>query len=279
MAKPVIKWVGGKTQLLKELKEIITPELLEGHTYYEPFIGGGALAFGMEHNPTVINDMNYELVNLYNIIKQRPEELIKLLKQMQANHSEEYYYSIRAWDRNPNAAMFSNPVVMAARTIYLNKTCFNGLFRVNSKGYFNSPIGRTSSGKMPTICDEEAIMDLHNFLKFVMIKHGDYRDACCMANPGDTVYLDPPYDYEDDNGFVAYQKEGWTRQSLTDLKIFCDRLISKGVNVVISNNDTTFVRELFTGYEIKEVSAKRNINCKGNNRNSGKEVIIYKINK
>lgn len=276
--KPIIKWVGGKTQLLTELKEIITPELLEGHTYYEPFAGGAALALDLEHPNTVINDLNSELINMYTVIRDNPEALIEVLKINQKNHSPEYYYYIRDLDRRPEFETIS-AVGKAARTIYLNKTCFNGLYRVNSKGYFNSPIGRTASGQTPDIVQEARIRELSSFLKTVQFHNTDFGDVVKTATSGDVVFFDPPYDTDEaikSEGFVGYQKSGWKRSDLVRLKLVCDELVEKGCKVIISNNATEFVTDLFKDYSIKEVMVKRSVNRDGNNR-KGKEVIIYKI--
>ena len=274
--KPVIKWVGGKTQLLKELKEIITPALKEDSYYYEPFCGGAALALDLEHKNTILNDLNSELINMYKVIKHKPEELITELKRFQNSHNAEFYYHIRNLDRTDALSKMSG-VVKAARTIYLNKTCFNGLYRVNSKGQFNSPIGRTSSGKTPDIVQEDLIREMSKFLKTVQFHNGDYRESLVNAKNGDVVFFDPPYDQDESissEGFVGYQKEGWTRKDLEELKTVCDELSIRGVKVVLTNNDTEFVRELFAEYNFKEVEVKRSINRDGNKR-KGKELIIY----
>ena len=274
--KPVIKWVGGKTQLLKELKEIIIPVLKEDSYYYEPFCGGAALALDLEHKNTILNDLNSELINMYRVIKHKPEELIAELKCFQNSHNAEFYYHIRNLDRTDALSKISD-VAKAARTIYLNKTCFNGLYRVNSKGQFNSPIGRTSSGKTPDIVQEDLIREMSKFLKTVQFHNGDYKDCLATAKAGDVVFFDPPYDQDESissEGFVGYQKEGWTRKDLEELKTVCDELSIKGVKVVLTNNDTEFVRKLFTGYNFREVEVKRSINRDGNKR-KGKELIIY----
>ena len=276
--KPIIKWIGGKSQLVNELKEIITPELLEGHTYYEPFFGGGALAFDLEHPNTVVNDLNSELINMYTVIRDEPMTLIAVLKLHQVRHNEEWYYQVRNMDRQPEFANLDN-VNKAARTIYLNKTCFNGLYRVNKKGYFNSPIGRTASGKTPDIVQKDRILEMSEFLKTVQFHNGDYKKAVENAVSGDVIFFDPPYAQDEDiksAGFVGYQKEGWSDDDLVDLKNLCDELVSKGCKVIVSNNDTTLVREVFKGYTIKEVDVRRSVNRDGNSR-KGKEVIIYKI--
>ena len=274
--KPVIKWVGGKTQLLKELKEIIIPVLKEDSYYYEPFCGGAALALDLEHKNTILNDLNSELINMYKVIRDNSEELISELKRFQNSHNAEFYYHIRNLDRTDALSKMSD-VMKAARTIYLNKTCFNGLYRVNSKGQFNSPIGRTSSGKTPDIVQEDLIREMSKFLKTVQFHNGDYRESLVYAKNGDVVFFDPPYDQDESissEGFVGYQKEGWTRKDLEELKQLCDELSIRGVKVVLTNNDTEFVRNLFAEYNFKKVEVKRSINRDGNKR-KGKELIIY----
>ena len=273
--KPIIKWVGGKSQLLKELKEIITPELLENNTYYEVFAGGAALALDLAHSNTVLNDLNSELINMYKVIRDNPEELIAELKCFQNSHNTEFYYHVRNLDRTDMLSRMTD-VVKATRTIYLNKTCFNGLYRVNSKGQFNSPIGRTSSGKTPDIVQEELIRELSKFLKTVTLCNEDFENIAKQATKGSILFFDPPYDTDEDiktDGFVGYQKEGWTREDTKRLKATCDELVNRGCKVVITNNDTEFVRDLFKDYIIKEVEVKRSINRDGNKR-KGKEVII-----
>lgn len=275
--KPILKWAGSKQQLLEELKKYITPELLKGNRYIEPFIGGGALAFDLEHESTIISDLNPELTNLYEAIRDYPETVIATLRVMHLHHTPEFFYEIRAMDRDPN---FKNSPAAdrAARTIYLNKTCFNGLYRVNSKGYFNTPIGRTTNGKMPDIIQEDAIRELSKFLKTVDIRTGDYRTVVndFKPMPGDVIFLDPPYSKDDDiktSGFVGYQKEGWTDHDLEILKSECDYWTRLGAKIVITNNDTEFVRNLFSDWEIHPVEVRRSINRNGDSR-KGREVII-----
>lgn len=275
--KPILKWPGGKGQVLEELKKYITPELLNGNRYIEPFIGGGALAFDLEHPNTTISDLNSELTNLYQIVRDEPEKLIWRLQGHQEDHCEEHYYEVRAWDREADFANLP-PVVRAARTIYLNKTCFNGLYRVNSKGYFNSPLGRSSSGKAPDIVQADAIRGLSRFLQTVAIQTGDYRTVVndWKPMPGDVIFLDPPYDPGEEistSGFVGYQKEGWTREDLMLMKSECDYWSRLGAKIVITNNDTEFVRNLFSDWEIHSVEVRRNINRNGDSR-KGREVII-----
>lgn len=275
--KPILKWVGGKTQLLQELVPLIQP-YLKDNTYYEPFVGGGALAFALEYPNTIIGDMNSELTEMYESIRDHPQELLSDLREHQTNHNAQWYHMIRGLDRTGGIRQLTK-WCRAARTIYLNKTCFNGLYRVNSKGYFNSPMGRTTNGVTPDIVQEDKILEMSRFLQTVQVRNCSYIDCVADAKPGDVVYFDPPYDKGTEiktAGFVGYQKEGFTHDDLLLLKETCDALARKGCHVVISNNDTEFVRDLFKDYDIREVSAKRSINCKGSDRNNGKELIITK---
>ena len=274
--KPVIKWVGGKGSVLPLFEDLIKPYLKENNTFYEPFAGGLAVSLALQHKNTVVNDLNSELINMYKVIRDNPEELISELKCFQNSHNTEFYYHVRNLDRTDILSRMTD-AVKAARTIYLNKTCFNGLYRVNSKGQFNSPIGRTSSGKTPDIVQEDLIREMSQYLKTVQFYNTDYRNCLVLAKAGDVIYLDPPYDQDESistDGFVGYQKEGWTRENLRELKRICDELVFRGCKVIISNNDTEFVRQLFTGYKFREIEVKRSINRDGNKR-KGKELVIY----
>lgn len=274
--KPVIKWVGGKGSVLPLFEDLIKPYLKENNMFYEPFAGGLAVSLALQHKNTIVNDLNSELINMYEVIRDNPEELISELKCFQNSHNTEFYYHVRNLDRTDILSRMSD-VAKAARTIYLNKTCFNGLYRVNSKGQFNSPIGRTSSGKTPDIVQEDLIREMSQYLKTVRFHNGDYKNCLVTAKAGDVIYLDPPYDQDESistDGFVGYQKEGWTRENLKELKRLCDELIFRGCKVIISNNDTEFVRKLFAGYKFREIEVKRSINRDGNKR-KGKELVIY----
>lgn len=274
--KPVIKWVGGKGSVLPLFEDLIKSYLNNNNTFYEPFAGGLAVSLALQHKNTVVNDLNSELIHMYRVIRDKPEELISELKCFQNSHCKEFYYHVRNLDRTDILSRMTD-VVKAARTIYLNKTCFNGLYRVNSKGQFNSPIGRTTSGKTPDIVQEDLIREMSQYLKTVQFHNGDYKNCLVTAKAGDVVYLDPPYDQDESistDGFVGYQKEGWTRENLRELKRICDELVFKGCRVIISNNDTEFVRKLFSGYKFRELEVKRSINRDGNKR-KGKELVIY----
>lgn len=270
--EPVLKWAGGKRQLLKELERVIHKEDLEGHTYFEPFVGGGALFLKLMPKKAVINDINKELVLLYGVIRDNSDQLIAKLEEFKADYPDNYE-NIRALDRELDFTKMS-PIVRAARLIYLNKTCYNGLYRVNSQGYFNVPKGRYRN---PNIVNQSLIKKLSDYLRNNQIKitNLDFEEAVKTAKSGDFVYFDPPYDYEE-AGFTTYSSDGFTKKDLERLKITCDKLIEKGCNVTVSNNATQFVKELFTGpyYTITEVPANRFINCDGTKRTHVMEVII-----
>lgn len=274
--EPILRWAGGKRQLLNDICDIINSVLTEKNKYYEPFIGGGSIAFSISHSKTIINDFNLELINVYKVVRDTPNELIDVLKMHQSNHCKEYYYKIRKLDRLPNYSELSS-IDKAARIIYLNKTCYNGLYRVNSKGYFNVPIGRNST--IPDVVMENKIIELSKFLKSknVEIRRGDFENCTTDAKKNDVIYFDPPYDYEDNNGFTSYNENGFSRNDLIRLRDLCIKLIKKGCKVIISNNDTEFVNEIFTNdyFTIKHIEAKRYINCDGRKRSHVKEVIIY----
>jgi len=276
--KPFLKWAGGKRQLLPYIKKYINEDVLNGVKFYEPFIGGGSLFFHLQHGDSIINDFNGEIVNCYKIIKKSPRKLIEQLKIHHKNHSKEYFYQIRSLDRNGELEKMSN-IEKAARTIYLNRTCYNGLYRVNRSGHFNTPMGRYAN---PLICDEENILEISKFLKKnkTTIRCCDFADAANDATAGDWIYFDPPYDYED-GGFVGYVKEGFSHADLERLKLTCDELIARGCQVLLSNNDTKFVRDTFSSdnyeivYETKIIKANRNINSKGSKRKKVDEVLIH----
>lgn len=278
MAEPILKWAGGKRTLLPQLERIITRERLIGHRYYEPFIGSGALAFDLEYPATVINDLNSELINVYNVVKSNVEPLLDSLSYFQSNHSQNLFYELRELDRNPEFTQIHSDVFRAARTIYLNKTCFNGLYRVNSKGYFNTPIGRTTNGTTPDIIQRDKLLELHRVLQTFEIRNVSYREACQDAREGDILYFDPPYAaFPDSASFTAYSAEGWTDKDLQDLKNLCDELVDRGCHIVLSNNGTPFVRELFNDekYIIENISVRRSISCNSESRKKVEEVIIY----
>ncbi len=268
---PVLKWAGGKTQLLPEINKRLPKQF---NTYYEPFFGGGALLFSLLPSSAVINDLNSELMNVYKCIK-HDAQFIRLLKELdrhQSLHSKSYYYLIRDIDCSPYYKNWRD-YERAARTIYLNKTCFNGLYRVNKKGHFNTPIG---TEKYKKLYDLDNITNMHEYLKNnnVKILCGSYSSAVKDAKAGDFVYFDPPYNYQDGDGFTSYTANGFTKENQVELFNLFKELSDKGVYVMLSNNNTDFIRDLYKDYNIDIVHAKRAINRKGDGRGAVEEVII-----
>lgn len=268
---PVLKWAGGKTQLLPEINKRLPKQF---NTYYEPFLGGGALLFSLLPSSAVINDLNSELMNVYKCIK-HDTQFLRLLKELdrhQSLHSKSYYYLIRDLDCSPYYKNWRD-YERAARTIYLNKTCFNGLYRVNKKGHFNTPIG---TEKYKKLYDLDNITNMHEYLKNnnVKILCGSYSSAVKDAKAGDFIYFDPPYDYQDGDGFTSYTIDGFTKENQVELFNLFKELSDKGVYVMLSNNNTDFIRDLYKDYNIDVVYAKRAINHKGDGRGVVEEVII-----
>lgn len=268
--KPILKWAGGKRQLLASIDNYL-PE--KYGTYYEPFLGGAAVLLHLLPKKAVVNDLNEELINTYLVVKESPKELITLLLKHSESHSPEHYYEIRELDRNENYCKLS-PIEKAARTIYLNRTCYNGLYRVNKNGYFNTPIGKYEN---PLICDEKGIMLLHDYLceNDIKIMCGSYFDSLVAVKRNDFVYFDPPYDIvSKTSSFTDYTSEGFGKKEQIELKSTCDLMNKKGVKFLQSNSDTEFLRELYKDYKIITVEANRSINSKGNNRKNIKEILI-----
>lgn len=268
LVQPFLKWAGGKRQLLPELNKYIP---LKYKTYYEPFVGAGALLFDLQPKKAVINDVNLELINCYNIIKDSLDELIEDLKKHQ--NIPEYYYEIRELDRKPEFQQLTQ-VERASRIIYLNKTCFNGLFRVNSQGQYNVPFGNY---KNPKILDEVVLKAVHNFLNSsnITITNGDFEEVVRGAKKGDFIYFDPPYDpVSDSSSFTGYSLDGFSRDEQRRLKNTFDRLSKKGCYVLLSNSATDFIKDLYKDYRIEIVSASRNINADGLKRGKVDEVLV-----
>lgn len=270
LVSPILKWVGGKRQLLDSIEPLIP----KCSTYYEPFIGGGAVLFSRQPDKAVINDSNPELINVYLTIKNEPEALIEKLKEHKVNSSEEYFYSIRALDRDKEVFENMTNVERAARIIYLNKTCYNGLFRVNSSGEFNSPWGKY---KNPNITNETTINALHTYFNKanITIKCGDYKDALKGIRKGAFVYFDPPYmPISSSASFTGYTAGGFGEQEQIALKEQCDALNAKGIKFLLSNSSCPFIEDLYKDYIIEHVNAKRVINANPEKRGEIKEVLV-----
>lgn len=267
---PVLKWVGGKRQLLNDIAPLIPQDIT---TYIEPFVGGGAVIFHLQPQKAIINDYNEELINVYRVVKEQPQELLALLKKHEELNSSEYFYEVRSLDRDASFASLSN-VERAARVIYLNKTCFNGLFRVNRLGYFNTPYGKY---KNPNIVNEVGILAMSQFFNEndVTIKQGDYRLALENVAEGSFVYFDPPYmPISESSAFTSYTENGFDTEQQIALKEECDKLHAQGIRFLLSNSDHPFLRELYKDYEIITVSAKRFINSKADKRGAINEILV-----
>lgn len=268
LAQPFLKWAGGKRQLLPEIRQYVPKKI---NTYYEPFIGAGAVLFDIQPKKAVINDINIELVNVYEMIKNHADELIEDLRKHE--NDKDYFYEIRDLDRKPEYKNLS-PIERASRIIYLNKTCFNGLFRVNSQGQFNVPFGKY---KNPQIVNEVVVRAVHNYLSSndVQIMNEDFEVVVENAKKGDFVYFDPPYDpVSDTSSFTGYSLDGFNKDDQRRLKYLFVELDKKGVNVMLSNSATDFIKELYEGFNIQIVSASRNINSKASGRGKIDEVLV-----
>jgi len=262
-----VKWAGGKKQLIEQFKPFF-PEKIE--RYLEPFVGGGAVLFYVlktyKPKEVFILDINEELINTYEVIKNDVENLIEELKKLKQLHNKEHYYEIRA--ENPKLL---SPLTRASRFIYLNKTCFNGLYRVNSKGGFNVPIG---SYKNPLICPEEDLREISKLLKNVQIINGSFEKCLEYAKKGDFVYFDPPYYPLKKTSFTTYTKGNFLEKEQEQLKEVFEKLDKKDCKVMLSNSDTEFIKKLYKEHPIKFVKATRMINCDGKNRGKINEVVI-----
>lgn len=275
--KPVIKWVGGKRQLIKDINKYMIKEY---NNYYEPFIGGGSVLFELRPKTAVINDLNKELYKLYNVIKNKStiKKLINKLDYYELNHTEELYYEVRALDRS-EAFKDLLDYELAARLIYLNKTGFNGLYRVNSKGQFNVPSGKRTNVKL---YDYDNLISVHNYFNEINIKvtNQDFSEVVKSSTQGDFVYFDPPYDKIKDDTFTSYHKNDFNRDDQVRLFECFKELTDKGVHVMLSNHNTEFINELYKDYYIHVVYANRMVNSNGNRRGKVEEVIItnYEVN-
>ena len=269
--KPFVKWAGGKRQILDKLKKHV-PENFD--TYYEPFIGGGALLFELSPKKAIINDSNEELMNVYRCLcnEDKFKKMCSVLNHYEKEHSEEFYYEIRNKDRSISSYNRLSDYTKAARTIYLNKACFNGLYRVNSKNQFNVPFGKKT--KVNTY-EGSNLITVSNYLTIndVTILCVDFEEAVKDAKKGDFVYFDPPYD-SDTSTFNSYTEDDFGKEEQVRLARVYKELADRGVYVMLSNHNTSLVKELYKGYNIDVIEAKRNINSNGKKRGYVEEVII-----
>ncbi len=290
MLKPFVKWAGGKRQIidiiLDKIKDSTKYDNRESFRFIEPFVGGGVVFLSLENKRTIINDLNFELIKAYQTIRENPGELMEKLDSLYESFKEKgaaFYYEIRKMDRNTDFYKNSD-IDIATRMIFLNKTCYNGLYRVNSQGHFNTPIGRN---KIKSFYDRQNILAISNYLREnqIEIMNGSYKLAIQKAGMGDVIYLDPPYDYKENDGFTKYQKNGFSFSDFLELKDECDKALERGAYVIISNNYTEKVVKEFTSdkqhnyefFDVMSLATKRSINCKSNLRNNGEEILIWGI--
>lgn len=268
--KPFVGWAGGKSQLLPEIETEIK-RAGQFDTYYEPFVGGGAVLFDLLPQKAVINDYNQELINAYRTIR---DDLPNLLTELSKLHnSKDDFYEIRAWDREPDYANLSK-AKKAARFIYLIKTCFNSLYRVNRKGYFNTPYGRKRTIQ---IVDQDNLTAISQYLNDneVAITSGDFAKVLAQVKPNSLVYLDPPYvPLTATASFTSYTSVGFNKSDQECLAQSCQHLDRIGAKFIASNSDTELVHELYQQFNIRTVYAKRNINANGKKRGAVAEVLI-----
>ncbi len=276
--KPFVKWAGGKRQIVDKLL-MYAPD--EFNTYYEPFVGGGALLFELSPKKAVINDSNKELINVYNVLRneEKFKKMCSILNTYEKNNSEEFYYELRNKDRNKSSFDRLSDYKRAGRTIYLNKACFNGLYRVNSKNEFNVPFGKKT--KVNTY-DIGNLITVSNYLTMndIKILNVDFEDSVKDAQKGDFIYFDPPYDSET-SIFNSYTEDGFGKEEQRRLAKVYKELSNKGCYVMLSNNNTTLIKELYKDFNIHIIEAKRSINSNGEKRGKVEEVIItnYKNDK
>lgn len=265
-AHPIIKWAGGKTQLLATLQQYLPPMEHVGR-YFEPFVGGAAMFFHLQHHNSLLADTNPELVNLYLVVRDQLGELLRALKHHKQHHDEVYFYQVRAADPN-----MLTPVERAARVIYLNKTCYNGLYRVNSKGQFNVPSGKY---KNPAIYDARNLESASLALQRAELIVGDFEAVLADAKREDFIYLDPPYHpLTSTSSFTSYTDRSFDANEQARLALTFRRLHREGCYLMQSNSDTALVHALYVGFRIVRVAANRAINSKGDKRGPVSELLI-----
>lgn len=266
--QPFLKWAGGKRQLLPEIRKYIPQKF---NTYYEPFVGAGAVLFDIQPKKAVINDINFELVNTYKAIKSNVDELLVELNKHK--NTQDHFYKIRDLDRQEGFNQLSS-VERASRIIFLNKTCFNGLFRVNSQGQFNVPFGRY---KNPQIVNETVLRAVHSYLNTndVLILNEDFKTVVAKAKKGDFIYFDPPYHpVSETASFTGYSLDGFNKDDQIRLRDTFADLDKRGCHVLLSNSATDFIKDLYSDFHIEIVSASRNINSVASKRGKIDEVLV-----
>ena len=269
-ARPFLKWAGGKQQLLAQYEPFFPKDF---RRYFEPFVGGAAVFFhlwnkGRLGDEVFLFDNNEEIINAYRVVRDRVDELADILAVHQDRHCAEYYYRIRGLDR---ADVVLSDVERAARTLYLNKTCYNGLYRVNGKGQFNVPMGRY---KNPKIVDRELLEHASAALQSVHIEVRDFRTVTELARPGDFFYFDPPYDpISKTASFTSYTAGNFREQDQIDLANVFAELTAKGCLCMLSNSHTPFILDLYKEFRIELVHANRAINSRADARGAVREIV------
>ena len=275
--QPFIKWAGGKRGLLSQILEKLPSDF---ENYHEPFLGGGALFFELysrgllDGKKVFLSDINEELINTYMVVKKAPLKLLEILNDYKDKHSKEFYYKIREQDRDKDFKK-SSSIKRAARFIYLNKTCFNGLYRVNKKGYFNVPIG---SYKNPNIADFETIMSASEALQNAEILNISFNQIRDYVKRHDLVYFDPPYyPLNNTQSFTSYNENEFLDDKQRELFELFEALHVEGCIVLHSNSDTDFIKSLYQNYRIDFLQANRFINSKSSARGKINEVLVRSI--
>ena len=269
LVAPVVKWVGGKRQLLDDLTPLFPKRIT---SYCEPFLGGGSVLFKLQPDIAYVNDINSELIQMYEVIRDNVDELIALLGEH--SNEEEHFYRVRDWDRDKKQYEQLTEVQKAARVIYLNKTCYNGLFRVNNAGEFNTPFGHY---KNPNIVNEPVLRAVSSYFGRAQVTFSsvDYAQVLADVEKETFVYLDPPYDpVSGTANFTSYAKGGFDRQEQIRLRQCCDELNRHGIKFMLSNSATDFIIDQYAAYNITIVKAKRAINSDGTKRGQVDEVVV-----
>jgi DNA adenine methylase len=267
-AAPFVKWVGGKSRLLSQLRPLLPPGV-EQMRHVEPFVGGGALFFSRRPRRALLTDINPSLVATYSAIRDDVEAVIGALRRLASRHSKESYYQVR---ERYNEGRRVSTSKRAAMFIYLNKTCFNGLHRVNRKGAFNVPVG---AYKNPRILNEDGLRTASQALQGADLRCASFDTLLENAKPGDFVYFDPPYEpVSQTASFTSYARNGFSREDQTRLRDVYKALDRRGCKLMLSNSDVPFIRDLYRDFEVDTVAAPRAINCDATKRGKVSEVVV-----
>lgn len=267
-AAPIVKWAGGKSRLLSQLVPLLPPGV-ELMRHVEPFVGGAAMFFALSPGRALLCDINPALVNAYQCVRDQVADVIGELERLSREHDARAYYRVR---ERYNRARKVEPTERAAMFIYLNKTCFNGLHRVNQKGEFNVPMGRY---KDPRILHAEALRAASRRLQDATVRCAGFETLLTHARPGDFVYFDPPYEpVSDTASFTSYAQDGFGREDQLRLRDVYAALDRRGCKLMLSNSDVAFIRDLYRGFQLDTVSAARAINCNAKKRGPVQELVV-----